>query len=438
VLGVSLVVVGALGACTDETTFNAEEQDILKTFQLPKNPPANPSNRVADNPDAAQLGKKIFFDPRFSGELGPLNDGVTNGSLGKYKDIGKVSCYSCHQIEAGGADRRSRPLTTSLGANYGVRNSPTVINVAFSDVQHGGWQLWDGRRDSLWTQAIGPMEGPNEAAGSRLQFAHLLFDKYRADYEKVFGEMPDLTDTTRFPLAGKPGQAPFDSMTPADKLAINRVHSNIGKAIEAYERQLVSPNFEPSPFDRMLAGDETAMTAGAIRGARLFIGKAACDECHRGPLLTDGKFHNIGCPQVGQNVPLTDVGRTKGIGLVKMDIFNRAGMFSDMADDSHIVNLVEQDLDVGSFKTPSLRNIEKTGPYMHDGVYTTLWDVVAHYNFGGGTGSYSGVKESAVSPLLLTNREMDDIVEFLRSLSDGPPVATDLFPEGLVAPPVLP
>jgi cytochrome c peroxidase len=121
-----------------------------------------------------------------------------------------------------------------------------------------------------------------------------------------------------------------------------------------------------------------------------------------------------------------------------MDIFNRAGMFSDMPDDSHIVNLVEQDIDVGAFKTPSLRNIEKTGPYMHDGVYTTLWDVVAHYNFGGGTGSYSGVKESAVSPLLLTNREMDDIVEFLRSLSDGPPVATDLFPEGLVAAPVLP
>lgn len=438
VLGVSLVVAGTLGACTDETTFNAEEMDILKTYQLPQNPPLDPSNRVADNPDAAVLGKKFFFDTRFSGVLGPANDGATNGSLGMAGAAGKVACYSCHQIENGGSDHRSRPLATSLGSNYGLRNSPTVINVAFSDVQHGGWQLWDGRKDSLWAQAIGPMEGPNEAAGNRLAFAHLIYDKYKADYEKVFGAMPDLSDTGRFPAAGKPGQPAFDNMAAEDKVALNRVHTNIGKAIEAYERRLVSTSFEPSPFDKMLAGDETAMTPGAIRGARLFIGKAACNECHRGAMFSDGKFHNIGCPQTGQNVPAIDVGRTKGIGTVKGDAFNRAGVFSDMADDSHLVALTEQDIDVGAFKTPSLRNVEKTAPYMHDGVYVTMWDVVAHYNFGGGTGTYSGTKESAVSPLLLDDREMDDLVEFLRSLSDGPPLATDLFPEGLVAPPVLP
>jgi cytochrome c peroxidase len=349
-----------------------------------------------------------------------------------------VSCYSCHQIEAGGADQRSRPLATSLGANYGVRNSPTVINVALTDVTHGGWQLWDGRKDSLWAQAIGPMEGPNEAAGSRLQFAHIIYDHYRAEYENVFGPMPELSDVTRFPVTGKPGQASFDNMAPADKVAINRVHSNVGKAIEAFERRLVSTNFQPSPFDRMLAGDESGMTAGAIRGARLFIGKAACNECHRGPMFSDGKFHNIGCPQTGQNVPTVDVGRTKGIMTVKNDVFNRSGMFSDDPQDGHLVNLAEQEIDVGAFKTPSLRNIEKTAPYMHDGVYTTMWDVVAHYNFGGGTGTYSGKKESAVSPLNLTDREMDDLVEFLRSLSDGAPLGMDIFPEGLLAAPVLP
>jgi cytochrome c peroxidase len=444
VLGVSLVFAGALGACTDETMFNDEEHQLLSTYKLPEGkPPANTSNRVADDTAAAILGKKFFFDPRFSGALGVANDGVTNGSLGPAGATGKVSCYGCHQVEAGGADHRSRPLATSLGSNYGLRNAPTVINAAYSDTSRGGWQLWDGRKDSLWAVALGPMEGANEHAGTRLQYAHLVYDKYKTEYEAVFGPMPDMnalnaSDQLRFPLSGKPGQPAFDMMEPADKVAINRFYSNMGKAIEAYERLLVSPNFEKSPFDRMLAGDDTAMTPAAIRGAKLFVGKAACNECHRGAMFTDYKFHNIGCPQTGQNVPAIDIGRTKGIMTIKTDVMNRSGDYSDSKDDTHLVNLVEQDLDLGAFRTPSLRNIEKTAPYMHDGVYTTMWDVVAHYNFGGGTGTFSGTKEAAISPLLLTNEEMDDLVEFLRALSDGPPVALEGFPEGLTAPPALP
>ena len=445
VLGVSLAIAGSLAGCTDETTFTEEELTTLGSYKLPDRPPPSPSNRYADDAGAAKLGKKFFFDPRFSGQLGPANDGTTNGSLGPAGAKEKVSCYSCHQIEIGGADRRSRPQATSLGVNYGLRNAPTVINTAFSDPARGAWQLWDGRRDSLWALALGPWEGPNEHGGSRLQYAHHVFKFYRAEYEAVFGPMPvmsvvevDGTTTPLLPLNGKPGQPAFDNMTPEDKTAINRVYSNLGKAIEAYERRLVSPSFEPSPFDKMLAGDETAMSPAAIRGAKLFIGKAACDECHRGAMFSDYKFHNIGCPQEGQNVPTVDVGRTRGITIVKADVFNRAGAYSDMQDDSHLVNLMEQGTDLGAFRTPSLRNVEKTGPYMHNGVYSNMWDVVSHYNFGGGTGAYSGTKETAVSPLLLTNQELDDIVEFLRSLSDGPPLATPDFPEGLVAPPVLP
>jgi cytochrome c peroxidase len=438
VLGVSLVIVGSLAACTDETTFTQEEMDILSGYKLPERVPANPSNMYADNTGAAVLGKRFFFDPRFSGALGPANDGTTNGSLGPAGAVGKVSCYSCHQIEIGGADRRSRPQATSLGVNYGLRNAPTVINTAYSDTASGGWQLWDGRKDSLWALALGPMEGANEHNGSRLQYAHLVYDKYRAEYEAVFGTMPDLADTARFPLSGKPGQPAFENMAPEDKAAINRIYANIGKSTEAYERRLVSTSFEKSPFDKMLDGDETAMSPAAIRGAKLFVGKAACDECHRGALFTDYKFHNIGCPQEGQNVPTVDVGRTNGISRVKADVFNRAGAYSDMQDGSHIEFLEPQPTDLGSFRTPTLRNVEKTAPYMHNGVYTNMWDVVSHYNFGGGTGAYSGTKETAVSPLLLTNEELDDIVEFLRSLSDGPPLASDAFPEGLVAPPTLP
>lgn len=460
VLGVSLVIAGSLCACTDETNFTAEERDILATYKLLATPPANPSNRVADDQAAAALGKKFFFDKRFSGALGTANDGASGGSLGKAGDLQKVACFDCHQLDLGGADRRSR-TPTSLGSNYGLRNAPTVINSAFWDVAAGGWQLWDGKKDSLWALALGPLEGANEHNGSRLQYAHLIYDipSYRAAYESTFGAMPPMDETTdgqpkaldgsnwRFKPAGKPTPAgatpgpiniPFDMMPMADKALINRVYSNIGKALEAYERLLISSNFEPSPFDRMLAGDDAAMSPAATRGARLFVGKAACNECHRGHLFTDFKFHNIGCPQQGSNVPALDVGRQNGIKLVKADVMNRAGAYSDMQDDSHLVNLMEQEFDLGAFRTPTLRNIERTGPYMHDGVYTNLWDVVSHYNFGGGTGSFSGAKEAAISPLLLSNDEMDDLVEFLRSLTDGPARPMSDFPEGLLAAPTLP
>jgi cytochrome c peroxidase len=463
-LGVS-VLVGAIGGCVDETTFTQEERDILMSYQLPAKPPANNSNRFADNSAAAVFGKKIFFDARFSGALGPANDGVSNGSLGMAGTTGKVSCYGCHQIEIGGADKRSRSAT-SLGVNFGLRNAPTVINAAFWDTTTAPWQLWDGRKDSLWALSLGPLEGANEHNGTRLQYAHLVFDKYKAEYELIFGPLPDLNEpaavprdcngdgtpevTLRFPPAGKPGQCAFDGMAMGDKGLITQIYVNIGKALEAYERKLVSTNFEQSPFDQALtamAKDDMdavaqAMSPGAIRGAKLFIGKAACNECHRGSMFTDFKFHNIGCPQQGVNVPAIDVGRSKGVSLIMADVMNRKGPYSDEPNKeamAHIDSLVpDLEIDIGSFRTPTLRNIERTGPFMHDGVYTNLWDVVSHYNFGGGTGSFSGTKEAAISPLLLTNDEMDDLVAFLRSLSDGPPVALPDFPEGLVNPPPLP
>jgi cytochrome c peroxidase len=459
--GVGLVLVGSLGACTDETTFTEEERETLATFKLAASPPANPSNRVADDPRAAMLGKKIFFDKRFSGALGPANDGVTGGSLGAAGVTGRVACADCHDLTLGGADRRSR-TPTSLGANYGLRNAPTVINAAFWDVSKGGWQLWDGRKDSMWSLALGPLEGANEHNGTRLQYAHFIYNNatYRAEYEAIFGAMPDLSDTVRFPLTGKPGQPAFDNMAMPDKGAITRFYSNLGKSLEAYQRLLVSPSHEASSFDQMLAALDqddntlvlTTMSPAAIRGAKLFIGKAACNECHRGSMFTDFKFHNIGCPQQGQNVPAIDVGR-QGKGMfMKNDPMNRAGAFSDQRDaagvllpeaDDHIEQLMldeetNANLLLGSFRTPTLRNIERTQPYMHDGVYTNLWDVVAHYNFGGGTGSFSGAKEAAISPLLLDNDEMDDLVEFLRTLTDGPPRAHADFPEGLINPPMLP
>jgi cytochrome c peroxidase len=173
VLGVSLVMVGSLGACTDERTFTEEERAELLTMKLPTAAPTNPSNKYAESVLAARFGKKVFFDKRFSGALGPANDGATGGSLGAAGATGKVACFDCHQLNLGGADRRSR-TPTSLGSNYGLRNAPTVLNAAMWDVREGGWQLWDGRKDSLWSLALGPMEGANEHNGTRLQYAHFI------------------------------------------------------------------------------------------------------------------------------------------------------------------------------------------------------------------------------------------------------------------------
>ena len=423
----------ALLSCADELAFTQEEHELLAGHTLAAAPPADPSNRYGDDPAVASLGKRFFFDRRFSGALMAPNDGVTNGSLGAAGSTGKVSCADCHH-DGGAIDLRSRPSATSLGARYMPRNSPTVINHAFADA-HGGWNFWDGRKDSMWSLPLAAVEGAAVYNSTRLHLVHVIHDFYKAEYEALFGPLPDLTDTVRFPPTGKPGDAAFDGMAAADKALVNRIYVNYGKSIAAYERRLVSSNFGPSAFDRMLAGDYAAMSAAAIRGAKLFIGKAACNECHLGSTFTDYKFHNIGAPQVGDRVPTIDLGRAGGIMALKNDAFNRAGMYSDQIDDSHLLGLELTPALEGAFKTPTLRNVAKTAPYMHDGAFATLRDVVDFYNRGGGTGNYSGSREVTIQPLLLDDGEINDLVEFLRSLNDGDPLPNADFPEGLLAPP---
>jgi cytochrome c peroxidase len=156
-------------------------------------------------------------------------------------------------------------------------------------------------------------------------------------------------------------------------------------------------------------------------------------------------------------VPTTDLGRFAGIGAIEARMndtqydFTRRSLFSDQVDDTHLMALTQagaddatRDRTQGQFKTPSLRNVNKTAPYMHDGAYQTLWDVVNHYNFGGTTGPYSGAKDPALSPLLLTDAELGDLVEFLRALDDGDVLETHDFDQsdgdtqGLLGPPAGP
>jgi len=417
--------------CRQEGPFSDADMTMLETFALGPLP-ADASNANADVVAAAKLGKRFYFDTRISGPLGPYDVGGTNGSLGNAGETGKVGCISCHDPASGGSDHRSQPAATSLGAGYTVRNSPTVINAAYAPL----WQFWDGRVDSLWSQALAPPEGANECNGSRLAVAHLVAADYAADYGAVFGPLPDLSDGARFPATGKPGDPAFDGMAPDDQQIVDRIFADFGKAIEAYERRLISPSFAPAPFDQFLAGKSDALSPRAIAGAQIFIGRGGCAECHRGPLFSDFSFHNIGAPQEGEHVPTTDVGRYNGIAAVIADPFNRNGAFSDQKTSDHLIGLTADNDDVGRFKTPSLRNVSKTPPYMHDGAYAGLWDVVNHYNFGGETGLYSGETDPAINPLLLTDEDLDDLIEFLQSLDDGDPLPTADFPEGLAAAPL--
>lgn len=409
-----------VGCGTEGVTFTPEEQHALEQLQF-RAPPADPSNRFSEDARAAALGQKLFFDARFSGPLTVASD------LGAVGERGKVACATCHDPAQGGADRRSIPANISVAAGHTGRNAPTVLNAAFQR-----WQFWDGRKDSLWSQALGPIESGVEHNFSRLEVVHLMasIPGYRKEYEALFGPFPEgLSDSARFPAAGKPGDAAFDGMAKADRDALNGAYANFGKAIAAYERKLVSGG---SAFDRFLAGEKSALSAQAQQGAKLFAGKAGCVQCHTGANLTDDSFHNLGLAQEGASIPAKDVGRQKGAGQCKDDLFNRAGAFSDARDASHLEGSVGAAAVEGAFRTPSLRNVSLTAPYMHTGSLATLQDVVRFYNVGGHAAGYSGPRDEKMVKLDLTDAEVEALVAFLESLDSAP------LPRALVQKPQLP
>lgn len=375
-----------------EGIFTEREWAVIQRLSpLPDTLPPNPTNRVADNPEAAQLGQMFFFDERFSKEE-------------------TVSCATCHSPFHGFADVEA----TSLGAGRGTRNAPTLLNAAYNK-----WQFWDGRADTLWSQALVALEGEKEQAGTRLQYAHLINRHYAADYETVFGNLPELEDATRFPTDGKPGDQAFDGMSEADQRAVNTVFANIGKAIEAYERLLISRN---APFDQYVAGDEEAITLEAKRGLKTFIGKGVCILCHDTPNFTDNEFHNLGVPQ--GELP-EDTGRYDGISALLADPFNGGGNYSDdTAVASRILNFLEPiPQHQGEFKTPTLRNVALTAPYFHTGEFPTLASVIEFNNAGGAVGDFAGRREGTLEPLHLSEQEKEDLVEFLKTLTGESPPA---------------
>jgi cytochrome c peroxidase len=397
---IGILVIGAAAASYwiwPRFPWKPAEADMLESLwigSLPPLPP-DPSNRFGDDPRAAAFGQKLFFDTRFS-----LN--------------GKVACGTCHL--PGKSFQDGTPLAHGVGTTN--RRTMTVIGTAYSP-----WLFWDGRKDSQWAQALGPMENPVEHGGDRTMYAHLVAEHYRQEYEALFGPLPELSHLpdSAGPVVGTAAEAAWEIMPEADRRAVTQVYVNMGKAIAAYERLLIPG---PSQFDRYVEAamerDTRAMKnlfdAEETAGLRLFIGRAECTQCHNGPLLTDNYFHNTGVP-VEESLP-EDTGRALGAQQVLADEFNCLSEYSDAqpGDCAELRYMISEGEElVRQFKPPSLRNVAERAPYMNAGQFTSLEEVLKHYS----TAPEAPAGHSEIEPLNLTDRQKAQLIAFLNTLS-GP------------------
>jgi cytochrome c peroxidase len=288
--------------------------------------------------------------------------------------------------------------------------------------------FWDGRKDSQWAQALGPLESPAEHGGTRAQYAHVVADAYAKEYEELFGALPDLAGVPRVagPVPAREAALAWRALSGAQRDDVSRVFVNIGKAIAAYERRI---EFGASRFDVYVAAVTTGQSAERILtddevdGLKLFIGRASCTQCHNGPLFTNNEFHNTGV-RPRPELPI-DHGRLTGATAVLRDEFNCRSQWSDSrAGCSELEFLVAgaPSLD-RAYKVPSLRNVAERAPYMDAGQFTTLADVLDHYN----RAPAAATGRSELRPLRLNARELRQLEAFLRTLS-GPIVVNSRWP----------
>lgn len=393
--------------------FSVTERAILATLSPMPRLPADPTNPVADDADAAALGHALFFDARYSGPL------AIDSDLGTAGETGRVSCASCHS-GAVMSDERSSPDNVSLGANFHSRNAPAIVNSA-----HYPWTNWGGRFAAQWELPPAVAESGVIMNSSRLAIAHHIFDHYRTEYEAIFGTMEPAigTDTTRFPPTGRPSAStpgPWEGMSAGDRDIVNRIFVNYGMVLEAYMRTLVSTD---SDFDRFVAGDAAALDVDAQWGLRVFMSNGRCVECHSGPTLSDGLFHNLGVPQTGIHVPSTDDGRYTSIPPLLSSPLNVAGIYSGdaTAGAALLAGLTNPPpaSTHGQFRTPSLRDVDLSGPYMHAGQFATLAEVIDFYD-GGGMAPASGTHDPLLLPLGLSTQDESDLLAFLQALDTDP------------------
>ncbi len=313
-------------------------------------------------PERVALGRKLYFDKRLSAD-------------------GTVSCSTCHDVTRGFTDQI--PTSEGIGMQFGTRNAPTNLNAA---LLHS--MFWDGRSPSLEHQAMQPIINPIEMG-------------MKNDAELIAARIKDDPEYQRM----------FQAAYGRD---VN--YPDIGLALGAFERTL---NFFDSPFRRYMAGDENAISDDAKEGWKLFNREGRCMSCHpfspSNPTGSDSKFHNIGISAKKQDFEKLAAQALKLLAEDSSDErLDELALSTDLGELGRFM-VTKEKADIGAFRTPTLTNIGITGPYMHDGSLATLWDVVDHYNKGGEANLYL---DGGIEPLNLTDRQVDQIVAFLFSLTD--------------------
>lgn len=314
----------------------------------------------ADNPmtpEKIELGKKLFFDPILSGNYA-------------------MPCVACHQPDAGWAVQDK--ISFGYPGTTHWRNSQTIINSAYYKKL-----FWAGASGSLEHQARSAARGGVAGNGEDdMMEARLAFvPEYRKAFREVFGD--------KWPLV-----------------------RHAYKALAAYQRTLVQTD---TPFDTYMRGDDSALTKQQKHGLKLFTGKANCVACHSGALLSNEAYYNLGVPPFDgwEDDPIAQI-------TYRFEIFAKGvteKKYRKLKDDPGLYFRTKQDADLGKFRVPSLRYTKYTAPYMHNGMLKSLRDVVAFYNEGGGKNDFSMNKTKLIKPLGLSDKEMDDLVAFLESLS---------------------
>jgi cytochrome c peroxidase len=375
-MGLAIAAVGLARAAEPPApgvVFSEEERTaIVAHGPWPQRAPPDPSNRVSGKSEAIALGRQLFSDRRLSLD-------------------GTRSCTTCHDPARSFADGRDR----SIGLARTDRNA-----IALANLRLNRWFGWSGVADSLWAQSLRPILDPKELGATADLIRQRLADDnaFSAAYARVFAS--DLASDT------------------ADAVLVN-----VAKALAAYQESITT---DRTPFDDFRdafeADDRSAMVRyplAAQRGLQIFVGKGRCTACHTGPNFTNGEFDDVGVPffvEVGR----VDHGRHAGIAELRASPFNLLGTFNDDAARTTAAptrHVERQHRNWGEFRVPSLRNVARTAPYMHNGSLATLADVVRHYSEVDIERLHGDDGARLVQPLRLTAGEAGDLVKFLETLS---------------------
>jgi len=371
-----LTLLSAINLAANESFFTSAERSRIESLgPWPIDMPTDAGNQYSGQRWAENLGAKLFVDTDLSAN-------------------GEISCASCHLQAHGFSDNR----TIAMGAEEHVRNTQGLLNAGLQR-----WFGWDGGADSLWAAALRPLLSEIEMAGDVESIAKTLRNKADVMYSLKSAGIPST----------------------GESLSDEALVVVAAKMLGAYTRTLVSGE---TPFDRyrqaLSSGDtkaQQAYPAAARRGLKIFIGEANCSVCHVGPNFSNGEFHDIG-RSFFSDVGKVDPGRYTGIKRVQNDPYNLNGAYNGLPTADHgrktrTVTISQNNF--GQWKTPSLRNLTDTAPYMHDGSLQTLRDVVDAYADIDPSRLHSN-GESILKPLELTDDERNDLVVFLKSLSQDP------------------